>query len=135
MPDPMLFVKAVLAAAVAGAVFVLAVGWDRKTPSTMRIGAAGVLGPALAMALGCDVFRVLPRWPAVSVLDRYLIFLMPVAIVVELFALLPRVPRGLAWFLRLVLACGAGRVLLHGSSYLDGTGNWTAREAWGALAV
>ena len=86
MPDPVLFIKAVIAAAVASAVFVLAAGWDRKTPSAMRAGNAGVLGAALAMALGCDILKILPHWPIVSVIDRYLIILLPAAVVVEIVA-------------------------------------------------
>lgn len=135
-PDPILFAKGVIATAVASAVFVLAAGWDRKAPSAARINVAGILASALAMALGCHVLAILPRWPAANVLDRYLLFVLPAAALVELIAAVPRVPRWLAWTVRLALAAAIGPVLLYKSSYLEGSAeNWSVRDVWIALAA
>ena len=52
------------------------------------------------------------------------------------FAGFARVPRPVAWVLRVGLASIAGRVLLHGSSYVDGSSSdWTIGQTWVALVV
>jgi|SRR5579872_1527155 len=136
MPDPVLFAQAVVATAVAGAIFVLAAGWTRKSASARRVNVASILAIGLATALGYDILKLLPRWPPVNVLDRFVILVLPAAILVELVAAARPVPRPIAWLLRAALAAAAGRVLLHGSSYLDGTATgWTVQQTWTALAV
>lgn len=133
-PDPVLFAKGVIATAVASAVFVLAAGWDRQAPSALRINAASLLAVALAMALGCHVVAILPRWPAANVLDRYFLFVLPGAALVELLAAVPRVPRWLAWGLRAGLAAATGPILLYKSSYLEGSADgWSTCDIWTAL--
>ena len=136
MPDPILFVKAMIAAASAGAVCMLAAGWDRKVPSATRVNVAALLAVALALALGCDVFKILPHWPAGNVLDRFLLFVLPAALVIELLAAAPRIPRWPVWGLRLLWALAAGRILLHGSSYLEGAATgWSTRQIYEALTI
>jgi hypothetical protein len=54
-----------------------------------------------------------------------LFVVVPAAIVVELIAAFSRVPRWVAWLLRVVVAAGAGVVLLHGSIDLE---RWTTEE-------
>ncbi len=71
--------------------------------------------------VGFFVLAIMPGWSLASVIDRFLIVLFPAAIVVELLSALPQMPRWSVWLLRLVLAAAAGRILLHGSSYLSVT--------------
>jgi hypothetical protein len=96
----------------------------------------GFLAGTLLLGLG-------PRWPAKEDRDRFLLVLLPAALVVELIAAFPRVPRWVAWLLRSVVAAGAARVMLHATVYLaDPAGpdskQWLPEEAalWlGSLGV
>jgi hypothetical protein len=55
---------------------------------------------------------------------------MPLALGVEFVATSGRVPRSLAWLLRLTLAAAMGRILLHHSVYLSGREpQWSAVHA------
>src|SRR5258708_24600279 len=134
MPDPVLFVKAV---AVSGAVSVIVVAMLtllRRPASSIRVNAAWILGIAIGAAAGFRVRGLAPHWPPVDGLDRFLLILLPASVAVELIAGFARVPRAMAWTLRIGLAVVAGRVLLHGSSYLDGSSNdFTVGQAWIAL--
>ena len=69
--------------------------------------------------------------------------MVPAVLAVELLSAFPRVPRWLAWALRVAIAGGLARVLLHGSIYLAGPGTpdsqaWPKGWAWpilGSLAA
>jgi hypothetical protein len=136
MPDPVLFAKAVIASALASTVFVLAAGWERKPPSAMRVNIACILGIGVGVALGCYVLALLPHWPPAAGLERFLTIVLTAAIGIELIAGSPRVRPAVAWLLRLCLAAAAGRILLHGSSYLaGGDADWTTRQILIALAL
>src|SRR5262249_56288545 len=86
---------------------------------------------------------VRPRGPLVEDKDRFLLILFPAAVAVECLAAVRALPRWLAWALRLALAGGAARLLLHGSTYITDlsgpdTREWTVAEErliLGGLAV
>ncbi|HVA51151.1 MAG TPA: hypothetical protein VNH11_32720 [Pirellulales bacterium] len=124
MPDPVECLLATLAAAGASAVLVVALGWLRwANPAWMN--AACVVAVGLGTAIGWAVLDLRPQWPPANALDRLLTIVLPAATVVELLAVLPRLPTGLAGLLRIGLALATARVLLHGSVYLGG-----AADAW-----
>jgi hypothetical protein len=77
-----------------------------------------------------------PHWPPTDGLDRFLLILLPATVVVELAAGFSRVPRSVAWVLRVGLAAASGRILLHGSSYLDGSASdWPDGQIWAAISL
>ncbi len=136
MPDPVLFAKAVAASGIVSAIIsaVLTLLW--RPASATRVNAACILGAACGAVAGYRVLGLAPHWPPMDGLDRCLCIVLPAALVIELIAGFGRVPRLLAWTMRIVLAAVAGRVLLHGSSYLDGSSSeWTTGQAWIALVA
>jgi hypothetical protein len=136
MPDPVLFLKAILAAAGVSAIFVLAFGWYRKPASTTRLNAASVLGISLGIVLGYSILGLVPEWPPTNGLDRFLTIVGPAVVGIELIAGCQSIPRRLVWILRLSLAAATGRILLHGSIYLaEAGGPWTAAQVWLSLAI
>lgn len=136
MPDPVLFAKAVAAAGAVSTVVVAVLLLLRRPASSVRINAASALGFTIGAAVGFRVLELAPHWPPVDGLDRFLFILLPLSVVVELIAGFDRVPRAAAWTLRVGLATVAGRVLLHGSSYLDGSASdFTVGQIWIALVV
>ncbi len=71
-------------------------------------------------------------WPPVSGLDRLLTIVIPLTLSIELIAGFRSTPRWLAWLLRIGLALTIPRILLHGSVYLSGSGEWSP---WRAVMV
>jgi hypothetical protein len=136
MPDPVLFAKAMIAAgAVSALVVASGLSWNRPA-GAVRSGATWLLGLALAMIVGTRLLSLAPHWPPRDGLDRLLFVIFPVALTVELIGRIPRVPRWATWILRGGLAASAGRILLHGSSYLDGSASdWTIGEIRVALVI
>jgi hypothetical protein len=136
MPDPVLFAQAIAASGIVSAIVVAALMLLRRPASATRINAACIVGLAFGAVVGWRVLGLAPHWPPMDGLDRFLVILLPAVVVIELFAAATRVPRPLAWTLRFGLAAVAGRVLLHGSSYLDGSSSdWTVGQAWFALVA
>src|SRR5436190_5104509 len=136
MPDPVLFAKAVAASVAVSAIVVAVFTLLRRPAGSARINAACIFGITLGAVAGWRVLGLTPHWPPMDGLDRFLIILLPALVVIELIAGVTRVPRPLAWVLRFALAAVAGRVLLHGSSYLDGSSSdWTVGQTWSALVV
>lgn len=136
MPDPVLYGEAVLAAAGASAIFVLALGRFRKPASATRMSIAVVAAIALGILAGCAVLQIYPGWPAASALARLVSIVLPAVIGIELVAAFPRVPQRFVWLLRFAIAAAAGRILLHGSVYLDGRSQeWTISRTNAALAI
>jgi hypothetical protein len=127
MPDPLLYLAAIGAAALAAALLVAVLGWPRRADKrgdercTTRQRVAVVLGLAAGLAAGYWVLDLYVSWPAVNALDRFLTIILPASIVVELLAAFERAPRWLPWTLRTVLVAVTGRVLLDGSIYLSGS--------------
>lgn len=136
MPEPLLYLKAMGAAAVISATIVLAMVGVRRPASAMWLNSACVLGMSFGLAVGYYVLSLRVAWPPVNGLDRFLTIVVPVALGIELIAGFRCVPRWVAWFLRVSLAATIPRILLHGSVYLSGSGNgWTLWQASAALAV
>jgi hypothetical protein len=140
MPDPIHVLGVLALTAVVAALAVLAGGWPWRSPHPGRAGVAGVVGPGAAFFLGAGLIESWPRWPPAEDQDRFLLILLPAVLLVEGIAAVPRVPRRLAWALRLLLAVGAGPVLLYGSPLMGalagrGTGPWSPSQAATALAV
>jgi hypothetical protein len=145
MPDPIQFLKAMLVAAIAAGVTLflaalprrLGVVEERPAAALARLG--WVLGVGLGAALGSWMLDLRPGWPPREDLDRLLVLILPAAIIVEAIAAVVATPWWPAWSLRFVLIALAGRVLLHGSSYLTdpagpGSREWAATQAVRALA-
>src|SRR5258708_24214934 len=92
MPDPILFVKAMAAAAAASAVLALAVGRIRRPAGAGPINIACVLGIALGLIAGYWVLDLLPRESPQNVRDRFLALVLPAALGIALIAGYHRVP-------------------------------------------
>jgi hypothetical protein len=143
MPDLLTLVKALTAAAMTAAAVLLLGGWPWRAPRPARASAGAVLGAATGLLAGCWMLGLMPQWPPREDRDRLLLVLVPALVGVELLAALSGRLRWLAWLGRVVVALGAGRVLLHGTSYLadlagPGTREWTPGQAGvilGGLAV
>ena len=123
MPDPLLYLKAMGAAAIVSAMFLLAMVGVQRPTSAAWLNSACVMGIGLGLAVGCYVLSLRLAWPPVSGLDRFLTIVVPAALGIELIAGFPCVPCWVAWFLRMSLAATIPRILLHGSVYLSGSGN------------
>lgn len=136
MPEPLLYLKSMGAAAIVSAMFVLAMSWLRRPPNSTWLNSACVLAIGLGCAVGCHLLAVRWTWPPAKALDRFLMIVVPMALSIEMVAGIQGIPRWVAWFLRASLAAAIPRVLLHGSVYLSGADNqWTSWEARAALVV
>ncbi len=154
MPDVVLILEAVGAAAVLAAVFVALGAWLGRTARPAWASAGGVLGVGIGFLAGCWVLGVRPHWPPQEDQDRLLLLLWPAAVGVELLAAALGTFHGLVWVPRIVVAGVAGWVLLYQSVYLTdltgpGSREWTPAQAsrilaglaalllsvWAALAV
>ncbi len=136
MPDPVLFVQAVATSGAVSAIVVAVIILLWRPAGAVRINAACILGILLGAAAGFRVMQVVPHWPPMDGLDRFLYIVVPWAAAIELIAGFTRVPRLLAWGLRIALAAVAGRILLHGSSYLDGSSSdWASGQIWVAMCA
>ncbi len=145
MPDPILMAKATgVAFAVAAVILAIATwcGYRRESRPTW-IDAGWVFGLGAGFYLGCWLLGVQPHWPPSEDVDRLLCIVVPAVLAVELLSAFPRVPRWLAWALRVAIAGGLARALLHGSIYLTDPGTpdsqaWPKGWAWpilGSLAA
>lgn len=135
MPEPLLYAKAMGAAAGASALVLLVAAWARRFLRGMPAHVSTVLALGLGQAVGYCALRGGVRWPPVSGLDRYFTIVLPALVIVELVAGIERVPRRLVWALRLSLAASVAPVLLHGSVYLGGPASaWNAWESAALLA-
>jgi hypothetical protein len=139
MPDPILILQSMAAAAVTAAVVTLLARWPRQTFGPARGSAACVLGLGVGVIVGCWWLGIRPHWPPREDQDRLVLILLPAIVVVEFAAaFLGRTPY-LAWLLRLIIAAIAASVLLHQSVYitdLAGPGSrlWTPAQTWLVLA-
>jgi hypothetical protein len=134
MPDPLVYLAAIIAAVGTGAVLTAAVGsWCRHEGRFgQTLGAAAGLGAGLIA--GGYVLRFRIAWPPANGLDRLLTIIVPLALGIELLGALPLVPRSVLWLLRGTLVAITGRTLLHGSVYLgDSTAAWSLGESAGML--
>src|SRR5262249_28602869 len=130
MPDTALMLRAAaIAGAFAGTILAIVAGitalragrpWRAPDSALLTIG--WVLAVAGGFVTGVYVLGLGPRWPPKEDRDRFLYVLLPAAVIVELIAALPRMPRWIAWLLRVGIAAGAARVILHGTVYLVDAG-------------
>src|SRR6218665_1122274 len=142
MPDPLLYLQGIAAAVCASAAVMGFIG-RRASLSSRRSFRAGPLSLAGGLLGGYLALRLIPRWPPVNGLDRFLAIVLPAALLIEWLTSRAGVPRWLALALRGGLAVGSGPVLLWGSVYLgDSPGAWspvlaalTLGASAGALAM
>lgn len=138
MPDPLLYGEAFALAGFVSAALTLLLsrvasrspGGRPEQPGPRRVGPFALLfGVSAGFAAGCWLLRLPTTWTPASALDRYLTFVFPLAVGVELLATRCRDSIRVAWLLRGGLALAAGRILLHGSVYLQGPHReWTSGE-------
>ena len=132
MLDPILALKAGLAALAGAAILLLLGGLPWRKPRSRLTSAVAALGVGLGIVLGGKDYGLSPHWPPREDLDRFVFLLLPATIAVELFAAIPRLPGWIGWLARLAVAGAAAPVLLHGSVYLGepgpDSGGWTANE-------
>ncbi len=125
MPDPLLYLQGI-AAAVCASAAVMGFISRRASLSSRRSSGAGLLSLAGGLLAGSLALRLIPRWPPVNGLDRFLAIVLPAALLIEWLTRRTGVPRWLALALRGGLAVGSGPVLLWGSVYLGGSqGAWS----------
>jgi hypothetical protein len=125
MPDPIVMAQAAGLAAIIAAVLAWLVGRFGWPGGALAVG-AGILA-------GVWVLGLVPRVPPREALDRFLLLLVPAAVLAETLAATTSRTRWVGWGLRLVVAALAVPVLVHGSSYvtdLSGPGSreWTTDQ-------
>lgn len=151
MPDPLLYLKAMAAAAVACSTIMLASFklstfmparfLPAKSESQTTTGATWrnstcVLGIGWGLVAGYFVLSLQLAWPPRNGLDRLLTIVLPVVLCIELIAAITCVPRWVAWLLRLSLSVAIPGILLHGSVFLSGSGSgWTIGQQVAILAA
>jgi hypothetical protein len=142
MPDPILMTQATGLAFVAAAVMLgIYVGRGRRRAiDPVWVDVGWVVGLGVGFYAGWWVLGIRPHWPLAEDLDRLLAIVVPAVLAVELVSAFPRVPRWLSWVLRLAVAGGVARVLLHGSTYLAspaeaGALTWPPALAWLVLGL
>lgn len=139
MPEPLLYLKAMGAAAIVSATFMLAMVAVRRNPGTTWWNQACGLGIGLGLTVGFSVLSMQPAIPPVNGLDRFLVIVLPAVFCIEVIAGFQRTPQWIAWFLRLLLAAMIPRILLHGTVYLSGPDDgwpfWQAGTVWAVCSV
>lgn len=123
MPDPLVILRALVIAGVVAAVVLLVLSWPWRAPQPARTALGWVLGVAGALVVADLALNLKLHWPPVEDRHRFLLVVLPAAVIAEVVAAFRQVPRWVAWLLRAVVAAGAGRVLLHGSVYLQEAGD------------
>jgi hypothetical protein len=137
VPDPILMVAALVVAGLVAGVTVLIGAWPWRTPRAVRTRIGWVVGQGASWVAGCWLLGVRPHWPIREDLDRLLLIVLPAVVLVELAAVLPKVPRWLVWLTRLILVAGTAWILLYGSAYLAGSldaGTWSLTRVLSILA-
>ncbi|QDV43702.1 hypothetical protein Enr13x_35590 [Stieleria neptunia] len=133
MPDPLLYVQATVAAAVASALIVLALLGPRKSPTAAWRNATCGIAITVGLTVGLWVESLHVAMPPASGLDRLLWIVIPAAVLIESIAAVPRFASRIAWLLRISLVLLAPRILLHGSVYLSDPEEWSVWQA--ALSI
>src|SRR5258708_4884528 len=114
MPDPILILGSMIAAALAAAVVLLFCDLiGQATPDSAQTGVATVLAVALGLVAGFWWLGARPHWPPGEDQDRLLLIVLPALVAVELVAAMLKPNRGIAWVLRSVVAAGVTPVLLY----------------------
>jgi hypothetical protein len=138
VPDPDVLLRVMLLSVVAAAgvavLVPLVAGRLWRSPVRTRVVLGAVLAAGAAFFVGARMLDVHPQWPPAEDRDRFLLLLLPAVVLVESLAA-PFYERWwLVWLLRLIIAAGAARVLLHNSTYLidsagPGTRRWSDSQA------
>ncbi|MFO0811422.1 MAG: hypothetical protein U0746_22560 [Gemmataceae bacterium] len=134
MPDPLLIVGASILAGVVAAFTVLAFGRTLRTPRTGLATAGSALGAGAGILAGAWMLGLAPQFPPIEDRDRFLLIVIPAAVLVEAISAVSGRGR---WLLRFVVAVAVVPVLLHGSSYMTDLSGPNSRE-WSptqALAI
>lgn len=136
MPDPLLYLQAMGAAATASMIILLAILAVRPPAGTTRGNTAAVLGMGSGLVAGYSALALQLAWPPAGSLDRLLTIIIPMAVGIELMAGIHRFPRVVGWLLRVCLAAISPRILLHGSVYLRGADrDWALWQVHAAMIV
>ena len=135
MPDPLLYLQAISTSLVSSAILVLIIQWTMpRNLSGQRV--AGVLATGLGVASGLLVLRFQFVWPPANALDRFLLIVLPAALVVEVVGSVQRIPQRLVRGARIGFVAVTVPVLLYGSVYLlPSEGEWIAWNAGGAILL
>lgn len=149
MPDPFEYLKAVLAAIVASTTIFLALRVSPWKRGRVMFATANVCAMTCGILAGYITLNFSWPWPPANALDRFVTIVLPAILIVELIAAIAddclptdstagtadgrrkghRTVRGLLWLARFTLACGIGRILMHGSIYLHAA-NAETRDTW-----
>ncbi|MEZ6130391.1 MAG: hypothetical protein R3C59_17035 [Planctomycetaceae bacterium] len=136
MPDPLLYLKSMTAAAIVSAVVMMAMVAAGRAAQNAWRNSACVIAVGTGLAIAFRVQSMWPTWPPVSALDRLVLIVLPIVLSLELLAGFRAITDRTAWSLRIVLAVVTPRILLHGSVYLDGSDvNWTMARIGVAMAI
>ena len=147
MPDPFQYMIALLAAFTASflAIFISQLAMRATIPSLARF--VFMVGLVLGLWPGYRILGFESRWPPVNALDRFLMIVLPAAMIVEFIGTV-RVPDDQHNFLfrfssfcaatvRFAFIVSVGRVLWHDSVYLSSvesnTNDWPPFIAFGVL--
>ena len=147
MPDPFQYMIALLAAFTASflAIFISQLAMRATIPSLARF--VFMVGLVLGLWPGYRILGFASRWPPVNALDRFLMIVLPAAMIVEFIGTV-RVPDDQHNFLfrfssfcaatvRFAFIVSVGRVLWHDSVYLSSvesnTNDWPPFIAFGVL--
>ena len=147
MPDPFQYMIALLAAFTASflAIFISQLAMRATIPSLARF--VFMVGLVLGLLTGYRILGFELRWPPVNALDRFLMIVLPAAMIVEFIGTV-RVPDDQHNFLfrfssfcaatvRFAFIVSVGRVLWHDSVYLSSvesnTNDWPPFIAFGVL--
>jgi hypothetical protein len=134
MLDEMLVLRTAAASAVTAAVVLLVVGWPWRAPRPVRSSVGCILGAGIGFFVGCWLLGWRAQWSLAEDKDRMMLLVVPAVILVELCAAFLGPARWPAWLLRLGVAAGAARVLLHDTGFLVDKGlpdtpEWTPTQA------
>jgi len=122
MPDPILMGKAFAVASALGLVVALLFA---KSSRAGIASAGAVLAVASAVLAGLWALGRLPHVPPGEVFDRFVVIVMPAAVMAEIVATARPPAR---WVARCIVAALTTPVLLHGSSYVSDLAGPDSRE-------
>ncbi len=149
MPDPFEYLKAVLAAVVASTTILLLFRLRAWKQSRVIFETANVVAMTCGAFAGYFTLNFPWPWPPANALDRFLTIVLPAILTIEFVTAIAdnssaidsaasalnhrnhtkRTSCVLVWITRCLLCCVIGRILMHGSIYLDGLHSST-RERW-----
>src|SRR5579872_6178454 len=104
MPDPLLYVQSLGAAALASALCVLAIAARPSPASTTRLTYACCFASSFGILAGCALLKWRFPWPPANALDRFMTILIPVCLSVEFVLGIRPFRPAIAWALRLAVA-------------------------------